>query len=477
MSRDAENLRLPIKLDTTSNGEFAPVPLPPWCIQARALARQRAERHARRLALSRRRFLLSACGAASTLLAMNQAFARAGRGGGFYELPPESALEPALAEARLGGSELIFDIQGHHVAPERPWRDRSPVWARAVRSFPFADCGLPDEIDCFSAHRFVKEVFVDSDTAMAVLSFVPEPDRDAAPLRIEEAAATRALVESMHGSGRLLLHGPVHPNVPGELDRMEELAERWRVSAWKTYTQYGPRGQGYRLDDERFGLPFVEKARALGIRRICVHKGFPLPGMQDAFSLCDDVGPAAKRFPDVAFIIYHSGFETATEEGPYDPGRRRGVDSLVRSLEENGIAPGSNVYAELGSTWRFLMRDPTQAAHALGKLLRAVGEDNVLWGTDSIWYGSPQDQIQAFRTFQIAEELRERHGYPELTPRIREKIFGANGMRVYGVAPEDAQRVARRAATRPDVETRDPSFQTYGPRTRREFLELLRRGG
>ena len=48
------------------------------------------------------------------------------------------------------------------------------------------------------------------------------------------------------------------------------------------------------------------------------------------------------------------------------------------------------------------MRDPEQAAHALGKLIKHCGEDNVLWGTDSIWYGSPQDQIVAFRTFQIS---------------------------------------------------------------------------
>ncbi len=476
MSRTDENLRLPIKLDTTTNGEFAPVPLPSWCVLANALARERAARNARRLAFSRRRFLVSACGAATTLLAMNEANARAGRRGGRYELPPESALEPALAEARLGGDELIFDVQGHHVAPERPWRERSRFWERTVRGFPFADCGLPDAIDCFSARQFVKEVFVDSDTAMAVLSFVPEPDRDAAPLRIEEAAATRALVESMHGTGRLLLHGPVHPNFPGELERMEELAGRWRVAAWKTYTQYGLDGRGYRLDDERVGLPFVEKARSLGVKVICVHKGLPLPGMQDEYSLCRDVGPVAKRFPDVHFIVYHSGFETATAEGPYDRARGRGIDSLVRSLEENGIAPGSNVYAELGSTWRFLMRDPTQAAHALGKLLRYVGEDNVLWGTDSIWYGSPQDQIQAFRVFQIAEELRERHGYPEITPRLREKVFGWNATRPYGIAPEAARRHTRRARTRPDAETRDPSFQTYGPRTRREFLRLLRLG-
>jgi hypothetical protein len=70
---------------------------------------------------------------------------------------------------------------------------------------------------------------------------------------------------------------------------------------------------------------------------------------------------------------------------------------------ENDAQKNGNVYAELGSTWRFLMRDPDSAAHTIGKLVKYIGEDNVLWGTDSIWYGSPQDQIQAFRTFQISE--------------------------------------------------------------------------
>jgi hypothetical protein len=30
---------------------------------------------------------------------------------------------------------------------------------------------------------------------------------------------------------------------------------------------------------------------------------------------------------------------------------------LLKSLLDNGIAPNRNVYAELGSTWRFAMRD------------------------------------------------------------------------------------------------------------------------
>jgi predicted TIM-barrel fold metal-dependent hydrolase len=165
-------------------------------------------------------------------------------------------------------------------------------------------------------------------------------------------------------------------------------------------------------------------------------------------------------------------------EQAYDAGAKRdGIDTLIRSLAENGVKPNSNVYAELGSTWRFLMRDPEAAAHALGKLLTHVGENNVLWGTDSIWYGSPQDQIQAFRTFQIAPDLRAKHGYPEITSALRAKIFGLNAARVYALSAEEVRkytqsdRIAReRLACR---EHPEPHYLTYGPKTRREFLNLL----
>jgi hypothetical protein len=66
----------------------------------------------------------------------------------------------------------------------------------------------------------------------------------------------------------------------------------------------------------------------------------------------------------------------------------------------------------------------------------------VLWGTDSIWYGSPQDQIQAFRTFQIAEELRDKYGYLEITPRLRAKVFGLNAMRPYHISIEEMKQRA-----------------------------------
>jgi hypothetical protein len=142
------------------------------------------------------------------------------------------------------------------------------------------------------------------------------------------------------------------------------------------------------------------------------------------------------------------------------------------------VKPGSNVYAELGSTWRFLMRDPDQAAHALGKLIKYCGPDNVLWGTDSIWYGSPQDQIQAFRTFQISPQLRERYGYAEITPALRARIFGRNAAKVYGLSADEVKRyTSRDRVSRERIAYREnpqPHFETYGPKTRREFLSYLR---
>jgi hypothetical protein len=250
---------------------------------------------------------------------------------------------------------------------------------------------------------------------------------------------------------------------------MDELKERWKVSAWKTYTQFGPAPErkGFFLSDE-VGTRFIERARALGIRNVCVHKGLPFGPRSYEHSQCSDIGVVAKRFPDVNFLIYHSGFVTSTPEQAYEHAAKRdGIDTLVRSLIENQVAPGGNVYAELGSTWRFLMREPEQAAHALGKLIKYCGEDNVLWGTDSIWYGSPQDQIQAFRSFQIAPELREKHGYAEITPALRAKIFGLSAAKVYGVKiPEKRQ-----------TSERNPHFLTYGPRTRREFLALIQNSG
>ena len=180
---DPEGLRLPIKLDTASNGEFEPVPLSPANHAGNRRARAAATENARRLGMSRRGFLVSACGAASTLLAFNAANAAVGKLGGFFELEPEAALEPRLAQARVGGKgEFIFDVQGHFVDPTGAWVKAAPP--DAFKWSPKAGCALAGKpgarshLNCLGPEEFVKDVFLDSDTDMMVLSFIPSTRRD-----------------------------------------------------------------------------------------------------------------------------------------------------------------------------------------------------------------------------------------------------------------------------------------------------------
>jgi uncharacterized protein len=482
---DPDGRRLPIKLDATSNGEFAPIPLDESLQRANRLASEHAGDLARRLGLKRRGFLVSSCGAASTLLAFNAAHAAAGRTGGYFEIDAEAALEPQLAQAQLGKQEFIFDVQGHFVNPTGAWLETLPPGARPLAEMPKASCAVSEEsgersyLRCLSGEEFVKDVFLDSDTDIMVLSFVPST-REGEPLTIEEAAATRAIVERMEGNKRLMLHGRVNPNQPGDVEDMERL-KGFGVTAFKTYTQWGPSGEGFWMTDD-VGIAFVERARSLGVRNIAIHKGLPFGPKSYEHSTCRDIGPIAKKFPDMNFLIYHSGYVAGQPEGPYDPRRTDGVDALVTSLQAAGVAPNSNVYAELGSTWRFVgLRDPSSAAHLMGKLLKHVGEDNVLWGTDSIWYGSPQDQIQAFRTFQISQELQAAHGYPRITPALRRKVFGLNAAKPYGLDVETVRRYTAADAVAKEkaayAERPNPAFATYGPKTRRQFVNLLRLSG
>jgi uncharacterized protein len=483
---DPEGTRLPIKLDSTCNGEFLPVPLNPAAKHANALAHERVSVAARRAGLSRRGFLVSTCGAAATLAAMNEGFAGAGRSGGYFAVAAEAAFEPELAAAQLGGNEFIFDVQGHHVNPKGAWRSPLSFWNLALRTFPQARCdaaGRPllGSIDCFGADHFINEIFFDSDTDLCVLSSVPSAPEDN-PLSLEDAAGTRAIVDALEGDFRLLIHGLVHPQLPGAIDGMAAQLEQHQIAAWKTYTQWGPDRKGFWLYDEQFGIPMIEQARALGVNVICIHKGLPLPGIlfDSSYAGSQDIGIVARMYPDVTFIVYHSGYEPSRPEGPYAPDTAplTGVDILIKSLEDNGIAPNSNVYAELGSTWRHVMKDPQEAAHLMGKLLKHVGEDRVLWGTDSIWYGSPQDQIQAFRAFRISEAFQERYGYPAMTTDVRAKVFGLSAARgPYRLDPDEIRKRTAgdrieqaKAACAADP---DPSYLTYGPRSRREFLRLL----
>lgn len=228
--RDDLGVRLPVRIDTTSNGEFAPRPITTRAAFANRLAHQTATETARRLGVNRRQFLMSACGAASSLMAINRAYADTNAGGSFA-LDESADVEPEAALQALGGNEFIFDIQTHHVNPNGPWRSALHPFNIVLRTFPPAKCGdgfLDDifgSIDCFASRNFIKEIFLDSDTDMAVLSYVPSRKEDM-PLTPAEGDETRRIVETMEGNQRLFIHGPVNPRVDGDIDLMPEMLEQ-----------------------------------------------------------------------------------------------------------------------------------------------------------------------------------------------------------------------------------------------------------
>jgi predicted TIM-barrel fold metal-dependent hydrolase len=393
----------------------------------------------RRGAVSRRELLRTAAASASVLSALAACTSeeRASRGHApstaTFAVPTSSStsaastattLDPAAASSVLDREGLVMDVQLHFLDPDRNTGGFGS-------GFPQADCG-PDPRLCFTQDVFLDLVFGQSDTAVGVLSGLPFAGRDS-PLAIDIMERARVQLATLGPDRRLLLQAPVFPAtgpIQAALDGMAADADTYPVAAWKTYTHAPDR---YRLDDER-GDALLAQAVALGRPILAVHKG--LAGEATAASPAD-VGPAAAAHPDATIVVYHSGWELAAPEGPFAadaPAEQlRGVDRLLASLRDAGIGPGGNVYAELGSTWFNLSRDLDSAGHVLGKLLTHLGPKRILWGTDSIWYGSPQGQIDAFRAFEITPEAQERFGYRALTPEMKDLILGGNAARLYGV--------------------------------------------
>lgn len=169
MDFDPEGTRLPVKVDTTSNGEYIPQPLTKKQKLANAHAREFVGQVAKKSALSRRNLLISTAGSAATLLAFNRVHAGAG---GFFDLSAESAFDSQLAQAELGKKEFIFDVQTHCVDPSGDWakgRD-GKLWERNLTRIFGQASKCENGFDCYSARQLLKEVYLDSDTDVGVVS-------------------------------------------------------------------------------------------------------------------------------------------------------------------------------------------------------------------------------------------------------------------------------------------------------------------
>ena len=353
----------------------------------------------------------------------------------------------------------------------------------------------------FQLVQWVEDVFLNSQVTIGLLSNVTafnviaptgeergaKSVEEARPFEIltaEQTAAIRNFVNDIAGSKRCMAHGLLYTGI-GNTDFIQEQIDNFGPDSWKGYTisraakvDTDPDSEmvQWRLDDEDVAYPTYEViARNLkrqrkahpGLNNICVHKGLvaesspPDPRLGHP----SDIPKAATDWPELNFIIYHSCIKPRFFMGEalndLASGRTRGgVPDIEWTTEfAQTAAPFPNVYAELGTTWASMaVTFPTVAAHVIGQLLKFMGPDNIVFGSDSPWYGSPQWQIDAFWRFQIPQAIRERWGYPELTNAAKRKILGLNSARLYGVP--GAAEAASRGRYRPvpeDYESRIPN--------------------
>ena len=429
---------IPLPTRLVSNEEFPPLPqtAAQRAVEERILAE--AGRLAPRLGLSRRDFLRRSSGIATSLLAMNAVFGR------FFDVLPVEAADPGAFRARTGDPYFIFDVQLHYVGagydPGNAEGGRKGAvskqallglrqQSRRLNPKLAADRGTLADL---SWENMVKEVFLDSETAIGLISTPPGPYPEEAVVPPKEMTHIRDEINRVTQSRRMLAHGLITPQLgQRDLDFMDQQAATLKVDAWKGYTGAAPKGfdRGWFVDDEKIAYPMLERARKLGVRRVCLHKGLPLGPVAD-YNHPRDLIKAARDFPDLDFVAYHAGLLTvpASSQSAEVPWTS---DFCRMKQKEPAI---KNIYMELGSTFgQLATTNPTACAHLLGQVIAAFGADHVLWGTDSIWYGTPQWQIEAFRRFEIPDALVEKHGYAPLTRPVKEQIFGLNAARLFSV--------------------------------------------
>jgi predicted TIM-barrel fold metal-dependent hydrolase len=448
----------PIPTRIASNEEFFPPPQSPQQKEVEARLADLSERAAKKQGLSRRAFLRTGSGMAAALVALNQVF------GDCYSVAAEEVEDQKAFEEKWPKDGFIFDVQTHHVDVAKKWYEDTPDGRAVLRFFTQMRPGsktTEEALDGLNRAHYVKEVFGDSDTTMAVISGVPSRDWDKNPLPPDQMVATRKYVNDIAGSQRVLSHGLLRPNLgKAEFEEMERQVKDLKIDAWKMYTGAELGEKYWRMDDEKVAYPFWERTKKLGIKNLCVHKGLPLGFFNEKGCQPLDLEKAALDWPDLNFIVYHSGFrgfgtiakgidkDRVVDPKTDDPQEIPWISDVLRILKKSPKI--KNVYFELGATFNITSAyRPDTCLHMLGQMIQTAGADHILWGTDSIWGGSPQSQIARLRKLKMKDEFRDKYKYPELTDAIKNQIFGLNAAKLFGIDPE-----AKRKAIKADKLTR-----------------------
>jgi predicted TIM-barrel fold metal-dependent hydrolase len=470
----------PIPTQVVASEEFFPVPQTAQQRKVEARMNDLADDYARRNGLSRRRFFKTAAGMATAFAAMNDVY------GELYGVSRAEAasVDIAAQRAQALSGQFVFDGHTHFLRDDTritAFVDMRKAVGKAGWNPELA--GKEQTIEDLKYANWKKEIFMDSDTKVAIITSAPSDIPADWFLTNAMAAAAREKVNGEAGSRRLLAHAIFTPGQPGWLDHVDRDIETMKPDSWKGYTIGDNTHKDisrypWRLDDEKVTYPFYEKILKAGQNIVCVHKGLFPPSLARQFPnllpYCDvgDVGKAAKDWPQINFVIYHSGYRWAGAPVAdawaqfQQSGRVEWVSDLADIPAKYGV---KNVYGDLGQIFALTtVSEPRIAATMMGQLVKGLGVDHVVWGTDAVWTGAPQWQIEALRRLEIPEDMQKKFGFAPLGPAdgpVKTAIFGENSARLYNYDVKKAglenDRFAA-AKTEYERQGRDPSNLRYG---------------
>ena len=441
----------PIPVQSVSSDEFMPGLQTHKQREFEARVKELGAHMAKRLGMSRRRFFQTAAGMATAFLAMNDTY------GPIYGVSRAEAAEPEQANdrAKALSAQFIMDMHTHYLRPgtriQTFVNQRNAVgkagWNPAL-------AGKEQTIDDLMFTNYLKEIYLDSDTKVACISGAPSEVPGDWFLTNELKAQTRADVNGLAGTKRMFAHAIFTPGYDGWMEQVDYAISVLKPDSMKGYTIGDNTNKDlskhpWRMDDEKLVYPAYEKFQKAGLKNVCVHKGLFPPSIEKqfphllAYSDVRDVAKAAKDWPQLNFIIYHGGYRWAGGGNVQDAwaqfeqtGRIEWVTDLSEIPGKHGVR---NVYADVGQLFaQSTIADPRVSAVMMGQLVKGMGVDHVCWGTDAIWTGSPQWQIEAFRRLEIPEDLQKKYGLQPLGPAdgpLKTAIFGTNNARLYNFQP------------------------------------------
>ncbi len=437
----------PVPTQIVSNGEYNPLPQTEKQCQVEGRIKEMADKYAHKLNMDRRSFLKTASGMAVAFLAMNEVF------GPVWNVSEAEAADRDMADDRAKSlkGQFIFDDQTHFVRDDFDKEGLVGLGKFASEHWnPDMLKDIPLVLQRYKFQNYLKEVYLDSDTKVALLSGAPFDDPSWWLLSNDQIMQARAAINKVAGSRRMFGHTVITPGQDGWMDEVDRGIAELKPDSWKCYTVGDPlspstKGTAWRLDDEKLVYPWYEKAVKSGINTICIHKGLlpqdyetSWPGVWKNATV-DDVLRAAKDWPNINFIIYHGAMRTFLEDpaNSQEKFERTGRNDWTTDVCELSSKHGlKNVYAELGTTFATVaVTAPRLAAGMIGQFVNHMGADHVVWGTDSVWYGSPQWQIEAFRRLEVPEDMMKRFGWKTklgaADGKVKNMIFGENSAKLY----------------------------------------------